>query len=279
MPKFKKKNSDKFVLPFFPAISLFLAKLGEKFSFLKWFDPFTYVDIFIMPKVKKITNNEYVEMGVNIFFALIFAFAIYSLLGIIFGTATPLVIVYSASMENTFFRGDVMALGRANVNDNFGEEITLNRSINGVQTIDYVTPNYSLGKLVSLTFKDLNGETKEVPLVQTGNVVVYPAFPSGLPIIHRGIVKINAIDGVFVLTKGDNMVTNPTFDQDCGKITPELNLPQKPCISFYANKVDKLVGKTFFMIPKVGCVKLWLLDDLFSLILTGSLPRDFTGFC
>ncbi|MFA6064688.1 MAG: hypothetical protein WCW44_00185 [archaeon] len=279
MPKFKKKSSDKFVLPFFKEISLLLAKIGEKFSFLKWFDPFTYVDIFVMPRVKKVTTNEYVEMGVNIFFALIFAFAIYSLLGIIFGTQTPLVIVYSASMENTFFRGDVMALTRANVSDNFGEEVFLTRSIGEVPTIDYVTPNYSLGRLISLTFKDSNGATQEVLLAHNGNVVVYPAFPSGLPIIHRGIVKINANDGVFILTKGDNMSTNPTFDQDCGNITPELNLSQKPCISFYANKVDNLVGKTFFMVPKVGCVKLWLLDDLFSLIQTGALPRDFTGFC
>ena len=279
MPKFKKKSSEKFVLPLVPKVSFLVSKLSEKLSFLKWLDPFTYVDIFIMPQVKKVTTNEYVEMLVNIFFALIFAFAIYSLLGIIFNTATPLVIVYSASMENTFFRGDVMALTKANTSDNYGEEVFLNSSIKGVAVLEYATPIYSEGKLTSITFKDSNNLVKEVPLTQKGNVIVYSAFPSGLPIIHRGIVKINATDGVFVLTKGDNMATNSTFDQDCGKITPEFNIPEKPCISFYANKVDDLVGKTFFMIPKVGCVKLWLLDDLFSLILKGTLPTDFKGIC
>jgi hypothetical protein len=108
---------------------------------------------------------------------------------------------------------------------------------------------------------------------------VYSAFPSGLPIIHRAIVKIVANDGNFILTKGDNSLTNPTFDQDCGNVNDAFEKSDKPCITFYPIQVSELHGRTFFAIPKVGCVKLWLVDDLMSLISIGSLPHDFKGIC
>jgi len=272
-PKEKKENT------FLKNASGVYLKVKEKFSFLKWFDPFTYVDLWVMPKIKKVTTNEYVEMAVNIFFALFFAWAIYTLLGLIFQTATPLVIVYSASMENTFARGDVMALMKVNEVDNFGEVVFLDRSVKGVAVNQFVTPVYENSKIKELIFKKGDGSTTSITPNTSGNVVVYSAFPSGLPIIHRSIVKIVATDGNFILTKGDNSLTNPTFDQDCGNINDAFEKPDKPCITFYPIQISELHGRTFFAVPKVGCVKLWLVDDLMSLLSNGSLPRDFKGIC
>jgi signal peptidase I len=250
------------------------AKLKQKLSFLKWIDPFTYVDLFVIPHVKKVTDSEIVEFIVNAAFAFVFAWIIYTALGIIFGSSSPLVIVYSASMEPTFFRGDVMALSKANASDNFGAEVTLPRPINGVGVYDFVQPSYSSGQLTSLYFSDIN---VSITPNTSGNVVVYNSRPMNLPIIHRAIAKIHAPDGDYLLTKGDNSVTNYTFDQDCGAVSN--GVAQRPCVTYYAVPLKEVVGKTFFIIPKVGCVKLWLLDDFASILATGNLPRDFKGIC
>jgi len=248
-------------------------KLKEKLSFLKWIDPFTYVDIFIMPQVKKVNDSEAVEFIVNVAFAFLFAWGLYTLLGIIFGTATPLVIVYSASMEETLMRGDVMGLKKADSAANLGTVVDLNENVKNVPAINYVTPSYSSGKLASLTFS--NGEI--IIPKEDASIVVYTAYPSGLPIIHRSIALINANDGKFILTKGDNDSTNPTFDQDCGSILGTSST--KSCITYYATPVNELSGIAFFNVPRVGCVKLWLVDDLFSILSNGTLPRDFRGYC
>jgi len=249
-------------------------KFKDSFAFLKWVDPFTYVDLFVMPKVKKVTNSEVVEFLVNAVFAFIFAAVIYTVLGLLFGTSSPLVIVYSASMEPTFFRGDVMALSKANVTDGFGVEVTIPRAINGIGVYDYLTPSYSSGQLSSIYFNDVG--VSVVPDT-SGGVVVYNSNVFNKQIIHRAIVKIHASDGDYLLTKGDNAITNGTFDQDCGVVSN--GGIQKSCITLYAVPLNEVVGKTFFTIPKVGCVKLWLLDDLVSLLVTGNLPRDFKGIC
>ena len=256
----------------------FSEKIGKKFPFLrylKWLDPFTYVDIFVMPRVKKVTNSGAIEMGVNVVFAFLFAAAVYFVLGLLFGSTTPLVIVYSASMENTFFRGDVMGLSSLNTGAFFGPEVFLDQEIKGVPTYNFLTPKYLNGKLDSLVFS--NGV--EIKYETKGEVIVYPAYPSGLPIIHRTVAKINAKDGVFFITKGDNSITNPTFDQDCGGIDELRMATQKPCITFYAVPISSVQGVAFFTIPKAGCIKLWLLDDLSSLIGAGHLPSDFKGIC
>ena len=261
------------------SLSSAVSKIKHKFSFLRWLDPFTYVDLFVMPQVKKVTQNQLVEFLVNVFFALLFAWIIYTLLGAIFGTSTPLVIVYSASMENTFFRGDVMALGKVSSADYFGPTVFLNKEIKNIAVSEFVSPIYEGGKISSLMILCDGNCLAEIKPDSKGNVIVYPAYPSGMPIIHRTIALLVARDGNFVLTKGDNMLTNPTYDQDCGKIVSEFNSPQKPCITFYAIPIEQIQGKTFFMIPKIGCVKLWLVDDLFSVVSTGRLPSDFKGIC
>jgi len=247
----------------------------EKFAFLSWLDPFTYVDNYVMPHVKKKTDSKIVEGIINIFFAAIFAFIVYSLLGVLFGTASPLVIVYSASMESVYYRGDVIALGSANQNTFFGPEINLNKQIAKAPVDTYAQLQYNENALEKIVFD--NGE--EIIMAQKGSVIVYNSYPVGLPIIHRTVAKINALDGTFVLTKGDNQSTNPTIDQDCGRIDSIRLSTEKPCITFYAIPIEQIQGVAFAQIPKVGCVKLWLVDDLFSLITRGQLPNDFKGIC
>ncbi|MEK6958793.1 MAG: hypothetical protein AABW59_01980 [archaeon] len=272
-------SSKKFSAPkkqennLFSKVGDFYGELKKKFSFLKWVDPFTYVDLFVMPQVKKVTDSEAVEFIVNVFFAFLFAWGLYAALGMAFGTSTPLVIVYSASMEDTLFRGDVMALKKADISSNFGPIVELDEKIARVPSDIYVTPSYVNGSLSSLKF--LNGQV--VSPDEKASIVVYTAYPSGLPIIHRAIALVKAKDGYFILTKGDNGATNPTFDQDCGNIIGTGS--QKPCISYYATPVNELSGIAFFNVPKVGCVKLWLVDDLISIVASGALPRDFRGYC
>jgi signal peptidase I len=287
MVKFvKPKSKESIVLPLKDTLLIIKSKL----SFLSWLDPFTYVDLFVMPHVKRATNrSSTAEFVVNILFAFLFAFLAYSILGFLFGTSSPLVIVYSASMEPTFFRGDVMALGSVNQNDYLGPEIILPSSIElkNNPTINFATPLYSDSATLSLEkiiFSCDGNCLKEIVPDKNGIVVVYPAFnpnfyTDGIPIIHRSVAKLIASDGNFILTKGDNSLTNPTFDEDCGRINTELNIPQKGCISLYAIPTSSIQGKAFFRIPFVGCFKLWLVDDLSSLVFNGRLPSDFKGIC
>lgn len=253
----------------------FFVHVKKKLSFLKWLDPFHYVDLFIMPQVKKVTKNEFIELIVNVIFAAIFAYIFYSILALLFGVASPLVIVYSASMEPNLYRGDIIGLTKYGGQMNFGEEIILDKSIKNIAASEYVSAKFLDGNFYSIVFS--NG--KEVVYNKNSRIIVYNSFPVKIPVIHRSIVKIKANDGEFVLTKGDNTLTNITFDQDCGKVNTLIPASEKNCITFYAIPIEEIQGVAFFNIPKLGCVKLWLVDDLLSIIYTGSLPKDFRGIC
>lgn len=274
MAKFipKKKNKKNSKIKF---IKNFIEKTNIIREKLKWFDPFTYVDLFIMPRVKKYNNSEIVETGVNILFAAIFAYLIYLILGLLFGSTSPLVIVFSASMEPNLYRGDVIALGAVNENHYFGPEVTINKNIENESTLAYANPVYNGNKLSQIIFEDGTIITPD----KNGEIIVYNSFPYNLPIIHRSIVKINALDGEFVLTKGDNQNTNPTFDSDCGQVSFLKGQSEKSCITFKATKIDEIYGVAFGRVPFLGCIKLWLVDDLISLITTGQLPKDFSDVC
>lgn len=252
----------------------FFSFIKKKLSFLKWLDPFHYVDLFIMPYVKKITKSESVELIVNVFFAALFAFTFYTILSILFGVTNPLVIVYSASMEPVLYRGDIIGLTKPVSEMDFGPEVILDRSIKNVPIEKYASGNFKDGQFQSILFE--NG--KEVSYQKNSRIVVYIAYPSGIPIIHRSFARIKANDGVFLLTKGDNVLTNTTFDQDCGEIDL-INPTSESCLSFYAIPLEEIQGVAFFNIPKLGCVKIWLVDNLISLITTGNLPKDYRGYC
>lgn len=287
MSKFiKPKKKESVLLPLKDKWTIVKSKL----AFLSFLDPFTYVDLWVMPIVNRYTNrSSTAEFIVNVIFAFLFAVIAYFLLSLLFGSASPLVIVYSASMEPSFFRGDVMALGRISESDYFGPEIIIpdSISVSKTPTINYATPVYSDSltlQLDKIIFACDGNCTKIISPDKNGVVIVYPSFnpnssTHNIPIIHRSIAKIISKDGNFILTKGDNALTNPTFDEDCGKINTELNLSEKSCISLYAVPINSLQGKAFFRIPFVGCFKLWLVDDLSYLISKGKLPPDFRGIC
>lgn len=257
-----------------------LKELREK---LKWLDPFTYVDKYVMPKINP-NNSEWVSLVVYIVFAFVFAFIIFNVLGFILGTGSPMVIVVSGSMEPVLYRGDVVILSGVHPGEIKSQEVTLDLSlVDSLPLSEYATtlctknsetttvpcsslpntlhPNYN-----TTSIRFVNGET--VPVNTLGDIVVYNSFSGNgsIQIIHRVVAKIIARDGVYLLTKGDNVLGNVKIDQELG-------------IARSAVKADSIEGRALFWIPKIGCLKLWPLDNLPTLLFSGELPRDFSGFC
>lgn len=244
---------------------------------LKWLDPFTYVDLYLMPRINP-NDSELISWGVYLVSAFFFAWVIYTGLGLILGTVSPMMIVVSSSMEPLYHRGDILILQGADEKTILGKEVELPlEQLSDSEFESFADPVYSQGTqntIESIEFD--SGET--IPITQEGSIVVYWGSYLNEPIVHRVVAKLHAQDGWFLLTKGDS-VNNSTIDQDCGYIIN--GRPEKPCINLYPVKISELQGKTLFSIPVLGCVKLWLLDDLGSLLRTGKMPAEFSqgNFC
>lgn len=258
-----------------------IAGLWEK---RKWIDPFTYVDLFVMPRLNP-EKNPWKENILYVFFALVFAFALYSLVGFLLGSPTPLVIVVSGSMEPVLYRGDVAILGRANVSAmNVPAVETGRATLSNTLLSELARPVPDVrsnpgSTLESLFFFDSN---QSVFIRKTGPIVVYTSS-CGHPIVHRVVAKLHAADGWYVLTKGDS-VHNPTVDADCPRVPIDAlarscNSREQPCITFFPVHEKTLSGASIVSIPAVGCLKLWVLDDVPSLLFSGRLPSTFTGVC
>ncbi len=238
---------------------------------LKWLDPFTYVDLYVMPKVNP-KDNEAISWVVYLASAFLFAWLIYTGLGLAFGTQSPMMIVVSGSMEPLYNRGDIILLHGAGEDSVNSPEVVFDfPSLKERELASFAELIYSDSspkKIEAISFN--NGQN--LSITQDGDIVVYWSNRMNEPVVHRTVAKLRAGDGVYFLTKGDS-VYNTTVDQDCGLI---LNgRPQKACIELYPVPVENLQGKSFFQIPILGCVKLWLLDDLGSLLTTGKLPNEF----
>ncbi len=251
---------------------------------LKWIDPFAYVDLFLMPRINP-SNNEWLGTIVYLVFAFVFAWLIYNALGFAFGTSSPMVIVVSGSMEPLYHRGDVIVLFGANVQNVQAQEADLNLpSLKNIPFSKFAVtePKDSTMENQIKSIKFNNGI--EIPVRKTGSIIVYFSELTQQPIIHRAVAKIRAQDGYYVLTKGDS-ANNPTIDQDCGKVFyagKEKLIPygtEKPCITLYPVPIKNLQGISVLQIPAIGCAKLWLFDDLLSLLANGKLPADFKGIC
>ena len=275
-----------------------LEKLKEK---LKWLDPFTYVDLFILPRVKKLNKSmqlivflisflilsflvlsvfgytpvllfsvfllfaylfffekeEYVVLAIYILFAFIFAFVLYYfILSFLLGTNSPLVIVFSGSMEPVLYRGDVVVLTAANTL--MLKEAVVDFPVKNKLLSDYAligSRKNSLGVMRNASIKI--GE-KEFEFDEEGPIVVYHSDLQKRDIIHRGVLKIVAPDGNFVITLGDN---NTRVDQDC-KGTPS----SFTCINSVPVSESMFTGKYLFHIPFIGHIKLLFFDDLPRLI-------------
>ena len=248
----------------------------------KWLDPFTYVDLYVMPRVNP-SNSQVVAWAVYLVFAFLFAFILYTGLGLLLGTASPMVIVVSGSMEPFFYRGDVILLVGASPDQIRVQEITLKRTtLDKIRSRDYVESHCFgepfrellpcdsyLALLAQRKISDTDFAVKELRfadgqtlrLDKEGDVLVYFSEALQQPIIHRAVAKLKAGDGVYFLTKGDS-VHNPLIDQETHII--QSALPAR-----------EVQGKMVFKIPLLGYVKL-LLFDVPRNLLTGCY---FSGKC
>ncbi|MFH1240319.1 MAG: hypothetical protein V1672_03815 [Candidatus Diapherotrites archaeon] len=239
-----------------------LKAIKAKLGFLKYLDPFHYVDLFLMPVLNP-DENELISWVVYIVSAFVFALAIYSILGFVLGTSSPMVIVVSGSMEPVYYRGDVIVLQGTTPATLVAPEVDIDtRTLQNTYLNDVANTDYVSKKII---FK--NGT--EIPFNTTNDIVVYFSNLRQQPIIHRVMAKLNAGDGTYVVTKGDN---NNVIDQEC-------TISSKQCISLFPVPVSELDGKALLKIPFVGCVKLWLFDNLGSVIITGNLPENYRGIC
>ena len=168
-----------------------LKGLREK---LKWFDPFTYVDFYIMPKVNP-KNDELLSWVVYLLSAFFFAWVIYTGLGLILGTTSPMMIVVSASMEPIYHRGDILILQGTDAHGLLGKEVELPlENLSEKEFEAFANPIYSQGtqnKIESIKFD--SGEI--IPVTQDGSIVVYWSNYMKEPIVHRVVAKLHAQDG------------------------------------------------------------------------------------
>ncbi|MCD6434215.1 MAG: S26 family signal peptidase [Candidatus Diapherotrites archaeon] len=255
-----------------------LRKLKQKLRFLRYADPFFYVDRYLMPFLnpEKDSKKEFV---INFFSAAFFAFLFYFILSVLLATSVPVSVVMSPSMEPVLYRGDVVIAAAANLDD-FAElpMVELNRNLKNTFLYEFAKPIYeeSAANNLKKQIKELQIGSKRIKIEKKGPIVIYHSALLNRQIIHRAVVLLKAKDGYFVLTKGDS-IYNSTIDQDCGRVF--LGMPQKACITLFPVALDEIKGKLILKIPLVGCIKLWLIDDPLSLIFYGRLPEDFKGIC
>ncbi len=256
--KFSKKEARK--NSFSDSVKLFFSKIKKKLSFLKFLDPFFYVDNFLLPKINP-GKKEWIEWIVYALTAFVSAFAVYAMLGFLWGTASPMVIVYSGSMEPTFYRGDIMGLISFSVQKSgLNPPIEVNQdSLKGISLYSIAKPVYEKNGGV-IQIKEISFDSGIVLSVKKeGPVIVYYSDYLQKPIIHRAIALLHAKDGYYVLTKGDS-IYNSTVDQDCGKVV--YGMPEHECIALYPVPVSEIQGMAFLKIPLLGYAKLLVFDDL-----------------
>ncbi len=223
-------------------------------------------------------RKEGLDWAIYISFAFAFAWILFTGIGLLLGTNSPMVIVLSGSMEPLYHRGDVIILQGTDAAGLQGKEVQLNReTLAEVPLSSFAELIYSDSQEPQIEKISFPATGQTVDITKQGSIVVYWSLLRKQPIIHRVVAKLHVADGTYVLTKGDS-IQNSTIDQDCGPVDG-LGRPSKNCIQLYPVKVEELQGKAVLQIPFVGCFKLWLLDDLGSLITKGRLPSDFSGIC
>ncbi|PIN98249.1 MAG: hypothetical protein COT90_05240 [Candidatus Diapherotrites archaeon CG10_big_fil_rev_8_21_14_0_10_31_34] len=259
--------------------------LKQKLSFLKWIDPFTYIEILLRKVYPKKSNpsfsDEAIDSVVYVVSALVFAFLLYSILAFFLNTSSPMVIVSSASMVPEMYRGDIIVLYGAN--EILAKEIDFNGTIKDKMYFEFgkTFPEpiiwISSNQIKISSAKEIQlGETR-IPVTKDGDIIVYFSEYSGKEIIHRAVAKINASDGTFFLTKGD---ANPSIDQECFPVKDIYGQTNYlACITKNAIPEKEITGKAILKIPLLGCVKLWVFDNIPFLLSNGSLPQDFYGVC
>ncbi len=171
-------------------------------------------------------------------------------LTVVLATNSPLDVVTSCSMTPALQRGDFIVLS--------GRGVTARSSVQtSLRLEDFLgqsrvrntvcTQTFSDGRARNVTCQQLllppGGTDLSLHPGEPGDVVVYEPNPpvAGTDlIIHRALVQVNASDGTFYLTKGDN---NALVDQATGLNAPSLK---------------SIHGKMLFRIPLIGYLKLLL---------------------
>lgn len=157
-------------------------------------------------------------------------FAVYPLLGVVFGTPYPIVAVVSGSMEH----------------DGTFDDWWSGQCSSDVKQSDlYAQINIDKTKFLNYHFK--NGFNKGDLMVlfgagrpQVGEVIVFDMPGRNYPIIHR-IVEVKE-NGKFYKTKGDH---------NCGSDSLERNIP-----------AEKLYGKAVLRVPYLGWLKIGFVELL-----------------
>ncbi len=215
---------------------------------LERLDPFYWFDrlwFSLFGKPRTIPARIAYEVA-QIAYALLVAYALYVLLGILLGTPRPAVIVASSSMVPTLYPGDVAIVVGTDFNHIRAPEVDVNTPLRFRTLKDAGIRIVHEGlRAVAIVVGDRN-----IPIEKNGDIVVYYNPVLGRDIIHRVVLKIRAPDGEYVLTKGDNDRTNFTLDQDCSL---------GACTFPYPVPMEDVLGKVVFVIPRIGLIKLWLL--------------------
>jgi signal peptidase I len=235
---------------------------------LKYIDPFHPYDLLITYLKKKMGyENKFLGIVIFIIYSLILAFLLLKILALILGAHQAMMIVVSGSMEPKLQIGDIVVLfSTKNISTNY---IDINANLKDVKIHKYIIPRYSilgdynindLSLQQVLYFKSLNPEL-EIYLqdLNINNVIVNPDFSGDIvvyyselykkEIIHRAILGINALDGTYYLTKGDNLKTNFRMDEYC----PDFS---NYCFYPYFLPKENLLSKYLFKIPFLGWIKL-----------------------
>ena len=240
---------------------------------LRYLDPDFYVRLIAnrTHKNSKKIKWKIFDFGIALVVYLIYAYLIYFSLGFILQTSTPIVIVTSGSMEPVIQRGDIIIIQGVTADSVNAPKVEVNQPLFEKYVREFANLNYANNESCVLKLaangnkyldcpqlESLTIDNKKINISETNDIVVYYDAASGKDIIHRAQVKLFASDGVYLITKGDNRMTNKTIDQDCNyyKILGE---PKLVCaLNQYPINMTKIRGKYLFKIPYLGYLKLWL---------------------
>ncbi len=183
----------------------------------------------------------------------------------ILGATPPAVVVQSCSMEGYHNVGDVVILRGADFDSISAPLVTLSSPLSYA-----IEPNDISKEVQELVFPD----GQRVALDEKGDVIVYDSITSGIQIIHRVAAKVRALDGEFLITKGDanNLPDSVRVEcaaweevpggQKCTELSDKvLRLCTKEdagwpgCLSTPVT-MDKVAGKQLLIIPLIGHVKM-----------------------
>lgn len=219
-------------------------------SFFKYLDPFYPYDLLVKFLEEKGIKSKTLFFVIFVIYAIILAFIILKVLSLAMGVPEAMKIVVSGSMVPFFDVGDVAVLYSPEIITT--TYVDVNENIAGKPISDFAKINYFVDDF-GIHTKSLEIGGQEYSLDKSGDVVVYYSPTQKKEIIHRAVLGINAKDGTFYLTKGDNEKTNFVLDADCG-----FKYANTMVVCLYPTALSKsdVISKEIFWIPYLGYIKL-----------------------